>query len=108
MYNILERFLHQKNGFAMKSIITFLILLEASVITIAENYGSWSETDSMNIVREGHAIVLLPDSTILVSGNDADSIQSSCEIYDISTGKWHNINPMKVPRTLHQMVLRME
>ena len=105
MYNILERFLHQKNGFAMKSIITFLILLEASVITIAQNYGSWSETDSMNIVREGHAIVLLPDSTILVSGNDADSIQSSCEIYDISTGKWHNINPMKVPRTLHQMVL---
>jgi Secretion system C-terminal sorting domain/Galactose oxidase, central domain/Kelch motif len=105
MYNILERFLHQKNGFAMKRVLTLLILMETTTMIIAQNYGSWREIDSMNIARVGHALVVLPDSNVLVSGNGVDSIQSSAEIYDFKAGKWRYTTPMNVPRSDHYLVL---
>jgi len=89
----------------MKSILTFLILIESSVIATAQNYGSWSEIDSMNTARVGHALVVLPDGNVLVSGNGVDSIQSSAEIYDFETGKWRYTAPMNVPRSDHKLVL---
>jgi hypothetical protein len=89
----------------MKSILIFLILLAANIKIIAQNYGSWSEIDSMNIARVGHALVVLPDGNVLVSGNGVDSIQSSAEIYDFKTGKWRYTTPMNVPRLDHKLVL---
>lgn len=89
----------------MKSIMTLLILLGTNIIVIAQSYGSWTETGSLNTARVNHAIVVLPDGKVLVSGNDVDSIQSSCEIYDITTEKWSYITPMNVPRALHNLVL---
>jgi len=89
----------------MKSILTFLILLESSAITIAQNYGAWSEIDSMSIPRIYHSMVELPDGNILVSGTDGDSIQSSAEIYDFTMGKWRYTTPMNVPRSQHNLVL---
>jgi hypothetical protein len=73
--------------------------------TFAQNYGSWYEIDSMNIARVGHALIVLPNGNVLVSGSEADSIQASCEIYEFSTGKWRYTNPMNVPRALHKLVL---
>ncbi len=89
----------------MRNIVILIILISASTMINAQNYGSWTEIDSMNIARVGHAMVVLPNGNILVSGSEADSIQSSAEIYDISTGNWRYTNPMNVPRAYHNLVL---
>lgn len=86
-------------------IVFFLMVVLSNSNNLAQNYGSWIEVDSLNIARVGHAIVVLPNGNVLVSGNDIDSIQTSCEIYEISTGKWRYTTPMNIPRTRHQMVL---
>ncbi|MGQ9797729.1 MAG: T9SS type A sorting domain-containing protein [Ignavibacterium sp.] len=88
----------------MHKIILILVIIINSLAS-AQNYGNWYEIDSMNIARVGHAMVVLPNGDVLVSGNDADSIQSSAEIYEFSTGKWRYTTPMNVPRTLHNLVL---
>lgn len=88
----------------VKNIFT-LIFLSFNSVSLSQNYGSWTEIDSMNIARVGHAMVVLPNGDVLVCGNDVDSIHSSCEIYDFSTGKWRYTAPMNVPRTLHSVVL---
>ena len=89
----------------MRNIVVLIILISASSMINAQNYGSWSEIDSMNIARVRHAMVVLPNGNILVSGSEADSIQSSAEIYDISTGNWRYTNPMNIPRAYHNLVL---
>ncbi len=89
----------------MRNIAILIILISSSTMIIAQNYGSWTEIDSMNIARVGHAMVVLPNGNVLVSGGEVDSIQSSCEIYEINTGKWRYTKPMNVPRVSHNMVL---
>lgn len=82
-----------------------LLFISLNSICLSQNYGSWYEIDSMNIARVGHAMVVLPNGDVLVSGSGVDSIQSSNEIYEFSTGKWRYTTPMNVPRTLHTLVL---
>ncbi len=89
----------------MKIIILFIILILLNSISYGQNYGSWTEIDSLNIARVRHAMVVLPNGNVLVSGNDIDSIQTSAEIYDFATGKWRYTTPMNIPRTLHNLVL---
>ncbi len=89
----------------MIKIILFIIYTLLNSISYGQNYGSWTETDSLNIARVWHAMVVLPNGNVLISGNDIDSIQSSCEIYEMSTGKWRYTTPMNIPRTLHNLVL---
>ncbi|MCA2004338.1 MAG: T9SS type A sorting domain-containing protein [Ignavibacterium sp.] len=90
----------------MKNILLLFIssTLINSFTSIAQNYGVWREIDSMNVPRVGHAIVELPNENILVSGNGVDSVQSSCEIYDITTGKWRYTTRMNIPRNEHSMI----
>jgi|GEM_PF-2039682 len=86
-------------------IIIFILVVIINSLASAQNYGSWYEIDSMNIARVGHAMVVLPNGDVLVSGSEADSIQSSAEIYEFSTGKWRYTSPMNVPRARHTLVL---
>ncbi len=86
-------------------IIIFILVVIINSLVPAQYYGSWYEIDSMNIARVGHAMVVLPNGDVLVSGSEADSIQSSAEIYEFSTGKWRYTTPMNVPRGLHNLVL---
>jgi len=94
----------ERKYFNMFMKILMMVVLN-SAFTFSQNYGSWYEIDSMNIARVGHAMVLLPNGNVLVSGSEADSIQSSCEIYEFSTGKWRYTAPMNIPRALHSLVL---
>lgn len=86
-------------------IIIFILFVIINSLASAQNYGSWYEIDSMNIARVGHTMIVLPNGDVLVSGSEADSIQSSAEIYEFSTGKWRYTTPMNVPRALHNLVL---
>jgi len=88
-----------------KVLILILTTLLNGITILAQNYGVWREIDSMNIARVGHAMVVLPNGDVLVSGSEADSIQSSAEIYEFSTGKWRYTSPMNVPRARHTLVL---
>jgi len=89
----------------MKMIILFIIYILLNSISYGQSYGNWTEIDSLNIDRRGHAMVELPNDNVLVSGNAVDSIQSSCEIYEMSTGEWRNTTPMNIPRAHHNLVL---
>jgi len=86
-------------------LFVFAVVVTFNSISFSQNYGGWTEIDSMNIARVRHAMVVLPNGDVLVSGNEADSIQSSCEIFEFSTGRWRYTKPMNVPRALHHLVL---
>jgi hypothetical protein len=88
-----------------KTIIAFHIWVLLNSIILAQSYGNWTEIDSLNIARVGHAMVVLPNGNVLVSGSEVDSIQTSAEIYDITTGEWRYTAPMKVARAFHSLVL---
>lgn len=94
----------ERKYFNMFMKILMIVVLNGA-FTFSQNYGGWTEIDSMNIARVGHAMVVLPNGNVLVSGSEADSIQSSCEIYEFSTGKWRYTAPMNIPRALHNLVL---
>ncbi|AFN74746.1 hypothetical protein MROS_1509 [Melioribacter roseus P3M-2] len=69
---------------------------------------NWIQIDSMNEARFQHAIAVLPDGNILVSGGSGGEQgkpdKRSAEIYDFNTGKWRYTNPMNVPRSLHKLL----
>jgi len=88
-----------------KTIIVFHIWVLLNSIIFAQSYGDWTEIDSLNIARVGHAMVVLPNGNVLVSGSEVDSLQTSAEIYDIATDKWRYTAPMNIPRALHKLVL---
>lgn len=82
-----------------------LLFISLNSICLSQNYGSWYEIDSMNIARVGHAMVVLPNGNVFVSGSGIDSIQSSCEIYDFFIEKWRLTSQMNKPRDSHHLVL---
>lgn len=84
---------------------TLMMVVICSSFAFSQNYGGWTEIDSLNIARVGHAMVVLPNGDVLVSGSEAHSMQASCEIYELSTGKWRYTTPMNVRRALHILVL---
>ena len=91
----------------MKKSIIYLILF-FSVNSFAQNFGSWSETDSLNIERTGHAMVMLQNGNIFVSGNDAidnSGSDKSCEIYDVTSKIWHQTTSLNKPKDMHHMML---
>ena len=83
-------------------IILFLIIYKIN----AQEYGTWNEIDSLNYVRVGHAMVVLPNGNVLVSGasiTDTLNTASSCEIFDINTQTWRPTNPLLAPMYGHFM-----
>ncbi len=61
----------------------FIILFIIPTALFAQTY-SWTEVDSLNEPRNGHAMVVLSDGNVLVSGNGSGN-SKSCEIYDINS-----------------------
>ena len=94
-----------RNTMKTKS-VTLIILFLISYKINAQEYGNWREIDSLNYGRAGHAMVLLPNGNILVSGADIiDSINTAktCEIFDINTKTWRPTNPLLAPMYGHFM-----
>lgn len=94
-------------------LITTLVLFAACISTAQEKLDkisgeAWIEIDSMHEARVGHAMVILPNGNILVTGGEGGSpngIKATCEIYDLNTGKWRYTTPMNIARTMHHLVL---
>ncbi|MDX9924748.1 MAG: kelch repeat-containing protein [Ignavibacteriaceae bacterium] len=92
----------------MKSKLTLLLLLLNILYSIssAQNSGTWITIDSLIEARVGHSSVLLPNGNVLVGGGVGDtSILSSCEIYDITIGKWRYTTPTNSPLHLQKLLL---
>ncbi|MFA3784083.1 kelch repeat-containing protein [Melioribacteraceae bacterium 4301-Me] len=86
----------------MKKII-FLIIISYTH-SLAQNYGAWRLTDSLNIPRWHAASVELEDGNILVTGGlDSIGIRDA-EIFDFKTEKWEQTNPMVKGRLDHKLV----
>ena len=86
--------------------ILFLFVIISSM-SLAQNYGSWTHTDSLNIPRWYAASVELANGNVLVTGGistDSGAITNS-EIYNTKTEIWKITNPMNIGRQYHIMVL---
>lgn len=60
---------------------------------------------SMGSTRSGHTATLLLNGKVLVAGGDSESVLSSAEFYDPSTGEWQNAATMHAARTDHTATL---
>ncbi|MDQ4134320.1 MAG: hypothetical protein M3179_14225 [Actinomycetota bacterium] len=72
----------------------------------------WTPTGPMNDFRWRHTATLLPDGRVLVAGgftgttgNNAQPVLNSAEIYDPTTNTWTRTGSMNVRRALHSAVL---
>jgi hypothetical protein len=101
-------------GETMRTILITTLVLFASCISFAQEKldkisgETWIEIDSMHEARVFHAMVILPNGNILVTGGEGDSpngVKATCEIYDFNTGKWRYTAPMNIARTMHSLVL---
>ena len=91
----------------IKTILIICSVLINCKIT-AQTFGNWLEIDSLQHARVGHAMVVLQNGNVLVSGNDfydSTSLNKSCEILDISINTWRHTTPMNMQKDGHQMML---
>jgi hypothetical protein len=91
----------------MKLRSLILIIIIPFSVSVAQQNG-WIKIDSLKEARVGHAIVVLPNGNILVSGGEGgspNSRKSSAEIFDFIEKKWRYTKPMNVKRVSHNMVL---
>jgi N-acetylneuraminic acid mutarotase len=64
---------------------------------------TWSFTGGLNVARRDHAMTLLPNGKVLVTGglDAADGLLSSAELYDPATGTWTLAAGMSTARVSH-------
>lgn len=86
-----------------------LIALLAGIgnLTLLAADGEWSLTGSMNIARASHAIALLSDGRVLVSGGAiaGNGRTSSAEIYNPTLGTWSVTGSMSTVRYAHTLTV---
>lgn len=63
------------------------------------------QTDTLHIARYNHAMVVLQNGNILISGGVGNGAEKSCEIYDLQTHKWRITASMNNHRENHKMFL---
>ena len=86
---------------------SFMILIALQIYP--QNYGQWTSAAAMNLPRNHHASVMLPDGRVLVTGgemnNVSDNVTNSCEVYDYKTNTWSYVDSMNVARFYHKLIL---
>jgi len=71
----------------------------------AQTSGTWLNTGSLNISRQGHTATMLPNGQVLVvGGENATGFLDSAELYNPSTGQWAITGRMTTPRINHKAV----
>jgi N-acetylneuraminic acid mutarotase len=84
--------------------IGFLVMgsLQASS-ALAQASGTWANTGTLNVPRNGHTATLLADGQVLVAGGQSSSgtILAGAELYNPATGKWTLTSSMANARTNH-------
>ena len=79
------------------AILSFGYSTDCYLYTVAS--GSWSQTGSLALARDGAGIVTLQDGTALaVSGVTANGLTFTCEVYSPLTGTWTASGSVNVPR----------
>ncbi|KAI4913026.1 hypothetical protein J4E85_011001 [Alternaria conjuncta] len=73
-----------------------------------------AKTQSMAYPRGFANGVALPDGTVFVAGGQSrlhpfndDTAQLTPELWDPTTGRWTQLNPMQIPRTYHSVAILM-
>ena len=74
---------------------------------------TWSYMDSMSADRYAHTATLVPNDKLLITGGSHYNgsfwdVLSSCEIYNLSTNTWSDIESMNKQRTGHTATLLSE
>ncbi len=89
--------------------VSLLVIgLAASTVTPAlAGSGSFSNTGSMNVARDGQTATLLQNGEVLVTGgsNDTSGFLSSAELYNPAKGNWTFTGSLSIPRSLDEAVL---
>jgi hypothetical protein len=89
--------------------LVFAIRLAASIPlpVLGQASGTWTNTGTLNIPRNGHTATLLPNGQVLVAGGESSNgtIVSSAELYNPATGKWDITGNMATARTNHTATL---
>ena len=83
--------------------ILFLFVIISSM-SLAQNYGSWTLTDSLNIPRWWAASAELDNGNILVTGGEDSVGIHNTEIYNYENGLWEPSTPMIIGRFHHMLV----
>lgn len=89
-----------------KGILVFLLGVFATSL-LAQNYGSWSETDSLSEKTQNHYGIVLYNQNILITGGITPSNgygSSKTEIFNISTQKWNTGISMNKGRSEHSLI----
>jgi len=82
----------------MKSKTQLSVIFLGALFSIlsAQSSATWITLDSLHEARSDPGIVLLSNGNVLIGGGDGGNLPnlSSCEIYEINTGKWRYTKPM--------------
>ena len=69
--------------------------------------GRWTAADPLRVARASHAMTMLPDGRVLVTGGDAqpqDAVIATTEIWSPATGRWTTVGPLPVGTRLASAV----
>jgi hypothetical protein len=83
------------------------LVASAPLTILAQASGSWTNTGTLNISRNGHTATLLANGQVLVAGGASSNgtIVASAELYNPATGKWNITGNMANARTNHTATL---
>jgi len=83
------------------------LVASAPLPVLAQASGTWTNTGTLNIPRNGHTATLLANGQVLVTGGESSNgmIVASAELYNPATGTWIITGNMANARTNHTATL---
>jgi N-acetylneuraminic acid mutarotase len=88
-------------------LLAIVLLGTAPLPVLAQSSGTWTNTGTLNIPRNGHTATLLANGQVLVAGGEDTSANliPSAELYNPSTGTWTVTGSLATPRYDHTATL---